>query len=176
MYREQILDHYKHPRNFGELPDADVSQAIDNPLCGDRLKLQIKFAPVILNRAKRSEESKRLSTRSQPEAPSRGWSGRPLADFDSVPLMRDFAPATPAGRQDDVRIADAKFTGTACAISTASASLFTEFLKNKTCAELEAINENAIYELLGAEINPGRVKCALLPLMALEVILKNKII
>jgi len=132
MYREQILDHYKHPRNFGELPDADVSQAIDNPLCGDRLKLQIKFAPVILNRAKRSEESKRLSTRSQPEAPSRGWSGRPLADFDS--------------------------------------------LKNKTCAELEAINENAIYELLGAEINPGRVKCALLPLMALEVILKNKII
>ena len=87
--------------------------------------------------------------------------------------MRDFAPATPAGRQDDVRIADAKFSGTGCAISTASASLFTEYLKNKTRAELEAVDENTIHKLLGAEINPGRVKCALLPLIALREILKQ---
>jgi len=143
------MDHYKHPRNFGELPDADFSYEIDNPLCGDKLKLQIKFKPVILNGAKRSEESQRLSTRS----------------FDSVPLTRDSA-------QDDV-VADARFTGTGCAISTASASLFTEYLKNKTRAELLTIDENEIYKLLGVEINPGRAKCVLLPLFALKEILKS---
>jgi nitrogen fixation NifU-like protein len=35
FYREYILDHYKNPRNFGRIPDADLSAEEENPLCGD---------------------------------------------------------------------------------------------------------------------------------------------
>jgi nitrogen fixation NifU-like protein len=42
LYREQILDHYKHPHNFGELDDADLEFEDTNPLCGDELRVQLK--------------------------------------------------------------------------------------------------------------------------------------
>ncbi len=41
LYREQILDHYKRPRNFGELEDPDLEFEDNNPLCGDELKVMI---------------------------------------------------------------------------------------------------------------------------------------
>jgi len=41
LYRENILDHYKQPRNWGELPDPDLEFEDFNPLCGDELKVQI---------------------------------------------------------------------------------------------------------------------------------------
>ena len=37
MYQEQILDHYKNPRNFGKIMDATVHHHEKNPLCGDEL-------------------------------------------------------------------------------------------------------------------------------------------
>ena len=37
MYQQNILDHYKHPRNFGEIPDATAKAHAANPLCGDEL-------------------------------------------------------------------------------------------------------------------------------------------
>ncbi len=42
LYREMILDHYENPRNYGELPDADISYEDDNPLCGDRIRIDLK--------------------------------------------------------------------------------------------------------------------------------------
>jgi nitrogen fixation protein NifU and related proteins len=46
LYRENILQHYKHPRNWvppnPELPDADLEADDLNPLCGDELKVQLK--------------------------------------------------------------------------------------------------------------------------------------
>ena len=42
LYREQILDHYKNPRNWGELEDADLEFEDTNPLCGDELKVQLR--------------------------------------------------------------------------------------------------------------------------------------
>ena len=42
LYREQILEHYKKPHNWGELPDADYEFEDTNPLCGDVLKVQLK--------------------------------------------------------------------------------------------------------------------------------------
>jgi nitrogen fixation NifU-like protein len=41
LYREQILDHYKHPHNFGELEEADLEFEDTNPLCGDELRVQL---------------------------------------------------------------------------------------------------------------------------------------
>jgi nitrogen fixation NifU-like protein len=42
LYREQILEHYKRPRNWGELDRADYEFEDNNPLCGDVLKVQLK--------------------------------------------------------------------------------------------------------------------------------------
>jgi nitrogen fixation NifU-like protein len=41
LYREQILEHYKRPHNFGELADADLEFEDNNPLCGDELRVQL---------------------------------------------------------------------------------------------------------------------------------------
>ena len=42
LYREQILDHYKHPHNFGELEEPDLEFEDNNPLCGDELRVQLR--------------------------------------------------------------------------------------------------------------------------------------
>jgi nitrogen fixation NifU-like protein len=42
VYREYILEHYKHPHNWGELDGADLEFEDNNPLCGDELKVQLK--------------------------------------------------------------------------------------------------------------------------------------
>jgi nitrogen fixation protein NifU and related proteins len=44
LYRENILQHYKSPHNWGELEDADLEADDLNPLCGDELKVQLKIA------------------------------------------------------------------------------------------------------------------------------------
>lgn len=43
-YSQQILDHFEHPRNVGELPDADAEARLEHPVCGDVMKLAIKVA------------------------------------------------------------------------------------------------------------------------------------
>jgi len=42
MFSEAVLDHFKNPRNAGELPDADAIVEVSNPVCGDILKLAIR--------------------------------------------------------------------------------------------------------------------------------------
>jgi nitrogen fixation NifU-like protein len=44
MYSAQVLDHFEHPRNAGEVPDADASVQLENPACGDILRLSAKVA------------------------------------------------------------------------------------------------------------------------------------
>ncbi len=44
MYSAQVLDHFEHPRNTGEVPDADATVQVENPACGDVLRLSAKVA------------------------------------------------------------------------------------------------------------------------------------
>ena len=44
LYRDNILDHYKNPRNFGELEARDLEFHDHNPLCGDELGVHIVVA------------------------------------------------------------------------------------------------------------------------------------
>jgi nitrogen fixation protein NifU and related proteins len=44
MYSAQLLDHFEHPRNAGEVANPDVSVQVENPACGDILKLTAKVA------------------------------------------------------------------------------------------------------------------------------------
>ena len=43
LYREFILDHYKNPRNFGDLESRDAEFEDRNPLCGDEMGVHIKL-------------------------------------------------------------------------------------------------------------------------------------
>jgi nitrogen fixation NifU-like protein len=43
MYRENILDHYKHPRNRGKMAKPDSSAHDTNPLCGDEISMFLKM-------------------------------------------------------------------------------------------------------------------------------------
>jgi nitrogen fixation NifU-like protein len=43
LYREQILEHYKRPRNFGRLEDADLEFEDSNPFCGDEQHVSIQL-------------------------------------------------------------------------------------------------------------------------------------
>ena len=41
MYRQQILDHYRNPRNYGTLSDATFSHTGENPSCGDEITVDV---------------------------------------------------------------------------------------------------------------------------------------
>lgn len=43
-YSPQVLDHFEHPRNTGELPEADAEVRLEHPVCGDIMRLAIKVA------------------------------------------------------------------------------------------------------------------------------------
>jgi nitrogen fixation NifU-like protein len=44
MYSPKVLDHFEHPRNPGEVSDADASVQVENPACGDILRLSAKIS------------------------------------------------------------------------------------------------------------------------------------
>lgn len=113
LYRDEILEHYRRPHNFGTLEHPDVSYEGSNPLCGDRITLML--------------------------------------DLDSGGNVTDVA-----------------FSGRGCAISQASASLLTDTLRGRSTEELRRLGKDDVLELLGIEISPARLKCALLSLDTLQ--------
>ena len=112
LYRDYILEHYRRPHNFGVLDGATLSQEGANPLCGDRITLQLRVRNGVI---------------------------------DGV-----------------------GFTGRGCAISQASASLLTDEIKGKQVDVANALGTPEVLELLGIEISPARMKCALLSLETLH--------
>lgn len=44
LYSEKLLDHFRHPRNYGALTNPDVSYESFNPLCGDRIRIEVRLA------------------------------------------------------------------------------------------------------------------------------------
>ncbi len=113
LYRENILDHYQNPRNYGTLEDPDISYQDDNPLCGDMIRLDLKV-------------------------------------------------------DQEGRVTQVRFSGHGCAISQASASMLTEEIVGKTLDEIKQIGKEDILEMLGIQLGPVRLKCALLSLKVLK--------
>jgi len=120
IYREIILDHYKHPRNFGHLEGADATSEEHNVTCGDRIVMEIKLSP----------------------------HGLPPASYNL----------------QSTTITDIRFSGEGCAISQAAASLLTELIIGKTVEQVKNFTPETVIDLLGVELTPTRLKCALLPL------------
>lgn len=108
LYREQIIDHYKQPRNYGRLEDPTFSHTGENPMCGDSIEMDVDLDP------------------------------------------------------DTGEIEAVSFTGDGCAISIAAASLLSEHLTGLSVETLTEMTRDDMIELLGVELSPMRVKCAVL--------------
>jgi len=52
QYSEKVMDHFKNPRNVGEIPDADGIGNVGNPVCGDIMRLYIKVKDNVITDAK----------------------------------------------------------------------------------------------------------------------------
>lgn len=68
----------------------------------------------------------------------------------------------------DDRITEAAFSGSGCAISIASADLLVESVVGKTLSEVKQLSKEDILEMLGIELGPVRLKCALLSLKVMK--------
>src|SRR5262245_51858527 len=52
LYSDILLDHFRHPRNYGSLDAPDISNEQFNPLCGDRIRLELKLEHSTVNEAR----------------------------------------------------------------------------------------------------------------------------
>jgi nitrogen fixation NifU-like protein len=66
------------------------------------------------------------------------------------------------------RVSEAAFSGHGCAISQASADLLLEEIIGKSVEEVKEMGKQNVLDLLGIELGPVRLKCALLPLKVLK--------
>ena len=85
---------------------------------------------------------------------------------DLNPLCGDEIRIT--AKYKDNKISNIAFKSAGCAISKASASLFTEVIKGKTVTEIQNIKPEDVIALLEVELSPARTKCALLVYSTLQ--------
>ena len=90
IYRENILDHYKKPRNFGELENADVSHEENNPFCGDRIVIELKIENGKLKNARFSGQGCAISiaSASMLTEKARGMSLKDLRAMDKSDILK----------------------------------------------------------------------------------------
>jgi nitrogen fixation NifU-like protein len=93
------------------------------------------------------------------EEPTGKYEGANPLCGDRITLMLGIA---------DGKVAEVAFTGRGCAISQASASLLTDEIKGKSVDEVSKLTSQDLLDLIGIEISPARLKCALLSLDTLE--------
>ena len=116
LYRDEILEHYRNPHNFGTLDEPTTVKEGANPLCGDRITLML-------------------------------------------------------GIDESGHVNDVKFTGRGCAISQASASMLTDEIKGKPLKDVASFRADDLLDLLGIDISPARLKCAMLSHDSLQHVL-----
>ena len=62
LYSDILLDHFRHPRNYGSLTAPDISNEQFNPLCGDRIRLELKLNQLIVSEARFKGDACAIST------------------------------------------------------------------------------------------------------------------
>lgn len=90
-----------------------------------------------------------------------------LQHRESNPLCGDDLGVTLALGPDGA-VVDVRFEGHGCAISTAAASMASDQIRGRTPAEILALDRSFVLALLGVEIPPLRMRCALLSLKVLK--------
>lgn len=116
LYKEEIMEHWKHPQNWGILKNADFVVDKINPLCGDSIHL--------------------------------------------------------TGKINNDNISGIKFVSNGCVISKASASILTEYAKNKKFSDIQELDQHNFLNLIAIPLTATRKGCALLCYFALQKALK----
>jgi nitrogen fixation NifU-like protein len=62
IYSNTLLDHFRHPRNYGSLDAPDISNEQFNPLCGDRIRIELRLNESIVNEARFKGDGCAIST------------------------------------------------------------------------------------------------------------------
>ena len=62
LYSDILLDHFRHPRNYGSLDAPDISNEQFNPLCGDRIRIELKLEESIVSEARFKGDGCAIST------------------------------------------------------------------------------------------------------------------
>ena len=114
IYKEELMDHFKHPRNKTLLNDPDVFIDDGNPSCGDKISVTLNIS------------------------------------------------------SDGDKITEIGFTGSGCVLSQASASILYEKMIGKTIDDALSLSKDDLLKLLGLELGPTRLKCAMLSLEVLK--------
>ena len=86
---------------------------------------------------------------------------------DDNPLCGDHIRIEMRVNQDGI-VSEAVFDGKGCSISQASADLLVEFVIGKTIEEVKEVSKDEVLDMLGIELGPVRLKCALLSLKVLK--------
>jgi len=86
---------------------------------------------------------------------------------DDNPLCGDHIEITIRVDEDGI-VTEAAFDGHGCAISQASADLLIEAIHGKSLEEVKSMNKEDLLDLLGIDLGPVRLKCALLSLKVLK--------
>ena len=77
-------------------------------------------------------------------------------------------------KEEDINIiSNVYWSGIGCAISQASMSMMSEYIKDKSVADLKLMMPGDVYNMLGIQITPSRVNCALLSYRAIEKIIQS---
>lgn len=117
LYQDELLEHYKHPHNFGEVEEPACRITETNSSCGDSLTLSLRIEEGVVR--------------------------------------------------------EAKFVGQGCAVSVASTSLLTDYIKGKSVEDIKKIDLEFMQDLIGATVSPGRIKCLTLGARALMNLLNR---
>ena len=112
LYREHLLERYKHPENRKKILSPTISKDDSNPLCGDNISVYV--------------------------------------------------------RVKNGKVTDTGFEGKGCVISQAAADILMTEIKNKTLDEVNDMTREEMLDLLGIQLTPQRVKCAMLALSAVK--------
>ncbi len=99
IYREQILEHARHPRNFGHLPAPTVVREERNPLCGDQIRLELAIIDDVITDVRFtgrgcaiSQASASLLTeaiKGKPVAEAKQFSKDDLLELIGIPLTHN---------------------------------------------------------------------------------------
>ena len=112
-YGAVVQEHFRNPRNYGSLDAPDIRHEEVNPLCGDRIRIEMNIG-------------------------------------------------------SDQTVLEVRFQGDLCMIGKAASSLLTEMIAGLNVGSVTAFPEGRLLDAIGIPVPPARLKCALLPLVALR--------
>ena len=146
LYQENILDHANNPRNKVDSHlsvGAGFGQTPTPPEGRGAIQIQDASTTLVCGEG---------------DNPSCGDSGVMCVSF----------------QEEDINIiSSVQWSGIGCAISQASMSMMSEYIKDKSVADLKLMMPGDVYNMLGIQITPSRVNCALLSYRAIEKIIQS---